>query len=359
MKSNHLAIGILIGIGLTLLVVYISGYYSPEALNTEALHKASVAQLTKNNIQYDLSSLFNSYEDVMSDYVQSPTSANKDKYEPVAQKLDKELDSASDEFGLYVRRQVNLFKAWQYQLENASPQDRMKIKRYFLTRNAGINNALTKSMQEFNNDLLQHLINDDYGMKKIPLTIQHKMETVYKQTQPLLPAAFEALKNRKSTTDCLPADNNLSNPKSLANTLNILQYSSRYCAFLVNSYSDGYCHELRNFPVLKEDQEAIGQELFACQLAQQRLEQERALAQQKYGMLSYDDYIKKFVLPLVPQALSELKNRIQNKNGNISAEACIIDNLPVVEFRDPEVDAHIFAYSQLGPTLCMSSYLND
>jgi hypothetical protein len=354
--THRFTVGTLFGICLVLMVVHFSGYYTPEALNTHALKRAVNDQAVRNELQYNITSLFINYENALDDSISAPTTQNRNRFFKLSQDLDQLLDSASMTFGLNVRRQVNLFKAWQYQLNNAPTlQGKIKLQQQFLSHNDAINKSLTTAMQDFNNKLLYTLLhNVNYGMKKIPRSVQSEMNKVYIQSEPLIPAAVLSLKNRSTIMSCVPPNEDLKNPKKLANMIAALQYYSRYCAFLVQASTE-FCNTITTLLVLKDNENDIAQTLAACQFAGQRLDIERQDALQKYGAYSYDAYINKFVVPLIPQYIAQLKNQVNSKSLRIRTEVCMLDNLPVVDFRNPDVDAQVFAFEQAGPSLCKTT----
>ncbi len=57
---------------------------------------------------------------------------------------------------------------------------------------------------------------------------------------------------------------------------------------------------------------------------------------QKYANLTYHDYLKQYILPLVPKYVEALETQAKSSNLSIAGNTCNLTLLLVVDFRDPK-----------------------
>ena len=142
-------------------------------------------------------------------------------------------------------------------------------------------------------------------------------------------------------------------PELIAENITALEYQSRYCPALVKNNVMTLCAKLnRDFPFGdKAAEERFEKGLTFCNIANERLGHEAQLANEKYASLTFDQYYDRYVKPLIPRNIKKLKERVID-NHLIN---CKISNLPVVSFRNPEVDAYLAAFEIAGPEICSGS----
>lgn len=360
--SNILLVIMLITIALNLYVLFKNSSLG-SSIEPSSWQKTRIAIKEENtsyiNLKMKISKLFFNYEKALNNYGDAPTQANHDNLLAAGANLDAILSKASQMFGLNVKRPVALFKAWQYRLETGalSLKGRDRWDLTLLTFQSLINEQIGESMQTFRNNAFDHLLYGPVGLSLANPRIQAQVDTIYeKNAKTLMPQAIQALQNNTSSIGCLPPDNNLTNPKNIAEMVTYIQYQSRYCPQITDT--EPYCTVVRNLPAVEEREDMLNHLLALCHIGEQRLQAEAKTAQEKYGQLTYSQYYQQYVAPLVPQQIEQFKKMVSSKNINDIFRACDPSYLPVVDFRDPVIDARIAAYEQISAKICHTYFAN-
>ena len=363
--SKSALIAVWVAIVATWVMMGFSYYSRNHNFNASGQPRKAILQKSseQNKVSFNASVLFLDYETAVNDYFKTPNQQTLDKMLNTGAKLDDTLNRASDLFGLNVKRWVDLFQVGQYYAEQKIQQvpNNEKQKLWydnflgdFLNYQLRISKQIGVSKQDYNNVSRDVLLYGDFGLSKADPKTQERMDTIFNQkASQLLPQAIQDMKDHKGgLNSCMPSMSDLDNPKNMATMVAFIQYQTRYCAFMVQSKTESYCNTIRHLPPIDEKKQMLNESLAVCQIAEKRLQAEKEASIQKYGNLSYKDYFTKYVVPLVPKYTEMLQIQAKDKNFSIMRDACNPQSLPVVDFRDPDIDAQIAAYEIASPNAC-------
>lgn len=348
-----------------LLVTAISYYQISKKLNTIKELRYSIIKDndTQSSLSIALTGLFNDYEGSIENYKNHSSPQNHDQLIAQSKKLDDALNQASFIYGLNVKQSIDLFHAWQYRFQTNLRQNKEKNKKNtiwhleLLSYRAMINAQIDKSQLDDDLATRSLLLYGYHGLTKADPTTLEQMQALFEdKASTFLPSAIQTLKKRSSLSDCMfPSD--LTNPHQIAMAIAIIQYGSRYCPLLsVRSVANDLCQHYAQVPVDNENRSLISQTLALCDIGQERLKEEANAAYAKYGNLTYANYYQQFVSPLIPQKIEQIKQLANSQSGTDRVNACDPRFLPVVNFRDPDVDARVAAFEQESTKLCHSYY---
>lgn len=308
-----------------------------------------------------LTNHFSQYEELLINYIKNPSRENREKWLAISSKFDLDLEKARDIFGLNVKRWCDLFLAWEHKLKHelsVSPNSiknsswHSELLHYFVK----IKDQINISENDFKNHVADISIDGYFEPQKSDLKIKGTINKLYlNQIKFLIPDEAEALHKRKEMIACMGPRGNISSPKEMASWIAFLQYQTRYCPFLTSSKTNelGLCKTARA-TANQEGKDFQNKILVLCDITEDRLKEEQDDSINKYGALNYDEYFDKYVNPFIPRYLSELKNKINNKGDRF--KVCDPTSLPVVNFRNPNIDAQLAAYAYVGPTLCQDYF---
>ncbi|MCH9769594.1 MAG: hypothetical protein K0U12_01830 [Gammaproteobacteria bacterium] len=317
----------------------------------------------QNHLDSQIINGFLNYETVVDKYITNQTDANKKALLSISQQLSHTLNKASHLYGLSVKRPIDLFQVWKFQFEKKllkSPKAQKKRPwtLSLLSYQELIRKKINSAQQDYQNlafNQLLFLSNNHINkpksetVKKVKLLYQNKVKA-------LMPAAIQWFKSQNDFTNCIPNLLDISSPESVARYTTFIQYRSRYCAFMAKSKANSFYQTLRLAPTTDDNKKRINDALAVYRIAQQRMQQEIKSAQAKYGHLSYVDYFKKYVRPLIPKYRKVLRAKSQSENQRIVFSVCEPGIQPVVDFRNPKIDAKVAAYEMYGYQYCHSYF---
>lgn len=313
------------------------------------------------------STLFLNYESAIHNYIKEPSENAKADYQQRRKQLDQRLQQAADAFGLTVKRHVNLFNAWQYNFEqilftqpNILNQVHSNWTLSFFHYQKAINKSLSAALNDFEKNQYNLLLYGDHGIKQADSAVQQKVLNIYNdQVKTLIPQVVDKLRMDKKISRCLPDSSPIFSPQRMAQEIAILQYGSRYCPFLTRSRTQTFCYRVRNTPATPDYENNLNYLVAVCDIADKRLETEASQAKQEYGQYSDNTYLERYIVPLLKDAKEKLEQRYRQPDGTVSSSLCEnSDEIPVVNFRDPQVDAEILAYVQLSDKVCVNKWFS-
>ena len=321
----------------------------------------------QNDVIDAISTTFLNYEDVASKYIKQPNSHNKAGLMRASHRLDAHLNTVVQVYGLGVKKWTDLFRVWQFQFERRllakdfPKGDSERWMSSLMTYQLVIADKSSAIQQGYKNAVLNKLL---YPYVSIGLLqTRHpnkkafeKINTIYQtKAKALIPATMKQFIESPGFVKCMgPSSLDPNSPQDVADNIVFLQYLSRACSHPGYDGMGSLCKRSQEtFRFSADNDEDLNNMLAVCKIAEQRLHQEVTTAQEKYGELSYAQYFEKFVEPLIPQHQQALKN------AGAAYKACNPDQLPVVSFRDPNIDARIAAYEMYGYRYCHTYFDND
>lgn len=323
-----------------------------------------VATLRVDTVQQQLSyQLLNneiSLEGAITNYVKTPTTVHWHAVTTANQRLQTLLNRIGPVFGLRAARAANAFRIMTYYLimhlkGNASVFVNNYWDSVFMAYYMHLDNVITSAITDFQQQAYQRLLHPLMVSK--PSLNSHVLVTltaaVHRQAK-LLPSIKQDLFRLPSPgqKDCLDYvwQTLGKQGQHAATRLSFLQYYSRACAGFVEKPSLNFCYgPMHPMRYEKTDPDRVAM----CHLAQQRLTSEATLATQRYGHLTFVQYYRQFVRPLLPAAVHRL---LEHARNNLASPLCDRNQLPVVNFRDPTTDARVAAFMLVGNAVCHDNY---
>lgn len=298
------------------------------------------------------------YETAVSDYANHTDNDNKQALQQSLHVLNTQLNATTQEYGLAVKRWIDLYKVWDFQFEKkllASPKlGKSAAWDYtLLSYEQLIEKAVSQGDQSYKNNALNTLLYPiPFANHTASRSTMKRVEAMYqKKAKALIPAAIEKMKKTINPIALMSPRLDLKSPKNVAENIAFIQYSSRYAPFFVKTKSETLCANLRRTRAF-DNSPNIDNALAVCEIAHQRLEKETKAAQKRYGHLRYATYFKEYVQPQIPTYKKILKTKSQSSNSRVVFNACDPSMQPVVNFRDPKIDAQVAAYEMYGYQYC-------
>lgn len=348
------------GIYYTLILPLVSGSQNKQHTRIVTTDQAYLKNsMTSGQDSADKSLLFSNLANAVTKFIDDPSEKNKAKLLQQQSDLNHALNKTLNFYGYNVARLIKMYQVWQH----------LSIEKILKTPNKGVGakwvlvnmqyqivilNAISKSYEKFQLSVYSSLLYKSYNYNAADKKTLDKMRALYKsKIKPLMSSAVENLKNNASVFTCVPKLVSTWSPDKLAANIAVIQYGSRYCPRFTTVRANEWCNRVKLLPEVDSKKSALQISLATCAIAKDRMKKDMELSNQKYGGLSYIEYYNKNVLPLIPKYHKLLAQKVKTDY----LTACELRSLPIVNYRDPGVDAQIAAFVQYGPTLCQK-YVN-
>lgn len=358
------ALGAIVALGISNLIGYQLTLFPVPGGQSSIRDKISEEYSRLRNIDVEMFIFTVQHARKIDQYIETPTVENKTKVLESTENLMNNLTEAGDLFGYQTIRWVNMFRIWNYNYQNKLfSKDAGQLKKlrpwdlHAYTYTSKISSSVSDELDNF------QIKNFGEALSGFKLTVKpnektrEKIEQIYNSEAKNLILKPKNLAF-KGLTSCLSPSISDESALSVAAQIEQDQYYTRTCPFLVKNKSEAICSNLKNFPRPYNDDEAqerLNIAMAICGIAEARLESEAHAANEKYGELTYAEYYQKYLLPLIPKYKAQLASENFSSTEN-HLTRCDPNYLPVVNFRDPEVDAKTAAYVEYSYKYCQSYF---
>lgn len=300
-------------------------------------------------VQFRVQNSWLNYESALNDLVKSPSNEGvKNKYVKAKTTLNTKLNDVVSVYGLRAKRAVDLFHIWQYNIEKKVSNDNIRKDSFFelgyYKYYKYVTDVLSKDDSDFNDEYMSVVLSLGLSPRqKADDTIVMKIMQIYRDNKALLNKFKVKYKwpiGRGTLTQCMgDYDLDFSDKKSILSALAFNVELTRACPFLAKNTYLTKRETLLNIPYhFVENKERLKLKIAITTAANNIFKDLKNEANKKYGTLTFKEYYEKHVIP----RLSKAKERIHLVIPGY--KACNPDDLPVVGWRDPEIDAFMTVF---------------